>query len=110
MSVRDSFLNQALVAVIAQRAASAPRAYSVTSMDDRRPPTTSNQRYGVSNATLEIRAQVNTERARGITKVASRSGSRARGASERDEVGADLQLVALVDTLTTSSWFDLERI
>ena len=101
MSVRDSFLTQALVAMIAHGAASASRTYVVASVDNHGPPTASDQRYRVSNAALEIRAQVNTERAGGVAHVPSRSGSRPRGAAERDEVGSDLQLIALVDALTT---------
>ena len=110
MSVRDSFLTQALVALIAHGAASASGTYVVASVDNHGPPTASDQRYRVSNAALEIRTQVNAERARSIPHVTSRAGSRARGASECEEVGTDLQLVALVDALTAPSRFDLERV
>ena len=96
--------------MIAHRAASAPRAYGVASVDDRSPPPPSDQRYGVCNTALEIRTQVNAERARSIAHVTSRAGSRARGASECEEVGTDLQLVTLVDALAAPSWFDLKRV
>jgi len=96
--------------MIADRAGSASRAYGVAPVDDQSPPTPSDKRYGVPYTALQIRAQIDTERGCGIAEIASRSGSRACGASERDEVRADLQLVTLVDPLTAPSWLDLEGV
>jgi hypothetical protein len=82
----------------------------MASVDDRNSTTASDQRHGISNSTLEIGAQVNSERAGSVPYIASRRGSRTHSAPQRDEVGTDLHLVTLVDALTAPSWFDLERI
>ena len=96
--------------MIAHRAPGAPRAYGMTSVDDGGPATTPYERYRISNATLEIWAQVDPEGAGSVAYIPSRSGTHADGPAKRDEVGADLQLIALVNALAASRRFDLERV
>jgi hypothetical protein len=81
----------------------------MTPVDDASASTATHGRDGLTNTPLEIGSQVDAKRVGGVADVASGRRSRAGGTTERNQVGADLQFVALVNPLATSRRLHLDR-